>query len=85
MTGWSHFKISQSASGLRSDDTAKLKTAILTYIHEDPKHGSKFASDYEVEMLITSDSKVFHGFQHLDTGDLLCPLRLKAEFERDPL
>ena len=78
------FKVSQAACGLRSDDTTKLKSSILTYIHEDPKQGSIFAFDYDVQILIASDSKDLRGFRHIDTAVHLCPLRLKANFEQDP-
>ena len=79
------FKLSQSAYGLRSDDTTKLKSGILAFVHEDPKRGSAFASDYDMEILIASDSKDLRGFQHMDTAAHLCPLQLKAHFEEDPL
>jgi hypothetical protein len=78
-------KISSSASGLRSDDTTKLKSAIIGFIHEDPKKGSVYAADYEMEILVASDIKDMRGFRHVDTASHLCPLRLKAEFEKDPL
>ena len=78
-------KLSQSAYGLRSDDTAKLKSGILTLMHEDPKHGSAFASDYDIDILTTSDLKDLCRFQHMDTAAHLCPLQLKAHFEKDPL
>jgi hypothetical protein len=79
------FKLSQSAYGLRSDDTTKLKSGILAFVHEDPKHRSAFTSDYNMEILIASDSKDLRGFQHMDTAAHLCPLRLKAHFEEDLL
>jgi hypothetical protein len=79
------FELSHSACGLRSDDTTKLKSAIITFIHEDPKQGSPFASDYDFNILIASDSKDLRGFQHVDTATHLCPLRLKAHFENDPM
>ena len=74
-----------AASGLRSDDTTKLKSAILSFMHEDPKHGSIYAADYVVEILVPSDAKYMRGFKHVDTAALLCPLRLKADFDQDPL
>jgi hypothetical protein len=77
-------KVSSAASGLRSDDTTKLKSAILSFLHEDPKHGSKYAADYEVEILVASDTKDVRGFSHVDTAAHLCPLRLKADFDEDP-
>jgi len=77
-------KVSSAASGLRSDDTTKLKSAILSFLHEDPKHGSKYAADYEVEILVASDAKDVRGFRHIDTAAHLCPLRLKADFDEDP-
>ena len=50
------------ACGLRSDDTTKLKTAILTYFYENPKRGSLFANDYDnFEVLVTSDGKGVEG------------------------
>jgi len=77
-------KVSSAASGLRSDDTTKLKSTILSFLHEDPKHGSKYAADYEVEILVASDAKDIRGFGHVDTAAHLCPLRLKADFDEDP-
>jgi hypothetical protein len=77
-------KVSQAACGLRSDDTTKLKSSILTYIHEDPKQGSIFAYDYDLQILVASDPKDLRGFRHTDTAVHLCPLRLKADFENDP-
>jgi hypothetical protein len=62
-----------------------LKTAILSFIHEDPKRGSKFAADYEIEILVASDAKDMRGFKHVDIAALLCPLRLKGDFDEDPL
>lgn len=50
-------KISEAAAGSRSDDTTKLKSIILTYLHEDPKQGSRFSADYEFSLLIPSDPK----------------------------
>jgi hypothetical protein len=79
------FELSHSACGLRSDDTTKLKTAILSLIHEDPKQGSTFAHDYNFARLIAGDPKELRGFHHIDTAAHLCPLRLKAHFEDDPL
>jgi hypothetical protein len=78
-------QISEAASASRSDDTAKLKSAILTYMHEDPKHGSRFKGDYDLELLIPGDSKDKRGFQHLDTAVHLCPFRLMDDFEKDPM
>ena len=78
-------KISSSATGLRSDDTAKLKSAILAFIHEDPKIGSTYAANYDVEILLPSDIKDMHGFKHVDTAAHLCPLQFKAKFNEDPL
>ena len=79
------FELSHSACGLRSDDTTKLKSAIIASIYEDPKQGSPFAGDYDFNILIASDSKDLRGFQHVDTAAHLCPLRLQARFENDPL
>jgi hypothetical protein len=78
-------KVSSAASGLRSDDTTKLKGAILSFMHEDPKTGSIYSADYEVAILVASDSKDMRGFRHVDTAAHLCPLRLKADFDDDPL
>jgi hypothetical protein len=78
-------KISEAAAASRSDDTTKLKSAILTYLHEDPKQGSRFSADFEFGLLVPSDPKEARGFRHFDTAVHLCPLRLRAEFERDPL
>jgi hypothetical protein len=79
-------KISEAACGLRSDDTTRLKSAILTYFYEVPKNGSTFANDYDnFEVLVASDGKDLRGFQHMDTAVHLCPLRLKEQFEVDPL
>jgi len=79
-------QVSEAASASRSDDTTKLKSAILTYMHEDPKRGSQFAGDYDgLELLIPSDSKDKRGFKHLDTAVHLCPFRLKEDFDKDPL
>ncbi len=79
-------KISEAACGLRSDDTTKLKSAILTYFYEVPKLGSLFANDYDnFEVLVASEGKGLRGFQHMDTAVHLCPLRLKEEFDADPL
>ena len=74
-----------AAAASRSDDTTKLKSAILTYIHEDPKRGSKFSDTDNFELLVTSDSKDLRGFRHLDTAVHLCPLRLMDDFENDSL
>ena len=78
-------EVSLAASGLQSDDTTKLKCTILSFIHEDPKHGSIYAADYEVEILVASDAKDMRGFKHVDTATHLCLLRLKADFDEDPL
>ena len=84
--GLTILEISEAACGLRSDDTTKLKSAILSYFYEEPKRGSMFASDYDnFEVLVASNGKDLHGFQHMDTAVHLCPLRLKEEFEVDPL
>ena len=37
------------------------------------------------ECLINSDSKIQRGFHNLDTADLLCPLRLRDQFNEDPM
>jgi hypothetical protein len=47
--------------------------------------GSKFSTKLQGKPLITSDSKALRGFQHIDLADLLCPLKLKAQFEHDPM
>jgi hypothetical protein len=84
--GLTRLKISEAACGLRSDDTTKLKSAILTYFYEDPKHGSKFSNDYDnFEVLVASDGKDLRGFRHMDTAVHLCPLCLKEQFKADPL
>jgi hypothetical protein len=62
-----------------------LKSAILAYIHEDPKSGSEYAADYDVELLLPSDIKDMRGFKHVDTAAHLCPLRFKAKFDEDAL
>jgi hypothetical protein len=62
-----------------------LKSGILSLIHEVPKSGSIYSADYEVEMLVAGDEKDIRGFRHVDTAAHLCPLRLKAEFDEDPL
>ena len=61
-----------------------LKSAILEYIYENPKKGSRFDADIQNECLFLSDSKEQWGFRNVDIADHLCPLRLKAEFENDP-
>ena len=63
----------------------KLKCTILSFIYEDPKHGSIYAADCEVEILVASNAKDMRGFKHVDTAAHLCPLRLKANFDEDPL
>jgi hypothetical protein len=35
--------------------------------------------------LVASDSKSLRGFHHIDLADLLCLLKLTAEFECDPM
>jgi hypothetical protein len=35
--------------------------------------------------MLSSESKEFRGFRNIDTADHLCPLRLKAEFEENPV
>ena len=77
---WFYSKVSASASGFRSDDTAKLKSAILSYVHVDFKSGSKYA-----ELLLPSDIKDVRGFTHVDMAAHLCPLLFNAEFDEDPL
>lgn len=62
-----------------------MKSAILAYIHEDPKSGSEYAADYDVELLLPSDIKDMRGFKHVDTAAHLCPLRFKAKFDEDAL
>jgi hypothetical protein len=47
--------------------------------------GSKFSSELQGKPLITSDSKALRGFQHIDLAVHLCPLKLKAHFEHDPM
>jgi hypothetical protein len=61
-----------------------LKSSILALIHENPKEGSTFAHDYDLQILIASDSKELRGLKHMDTAAHLCPLPLKADFENDP-
>ena len=72
------------AAHSRSDDTGKLKFDILKYIYEDPKKGSRFPVELQDAHVVASDSKMLRGFRHIDFADHLCPLRLKAQFERDP-
>jgi hypothetical protein len=79
------FKFSDAANEARADDTSKLKFAILNYMFEDPKAGSKFKDHEGYEILIPIDIKDSRGFRHIDTASFLCPLRLKEEFEKDPL
>jgi hypothetical protein len=69
----------------RSDDVSSLKSPILEYIYEDPKKGSRFSDDTRSERILSSDSKELRGFRNIDTADHLCPLSLKAEFEKDPM
>ena len=76
-------KISEAANSARADDTGKLKFSILNYIYEDLKVGSKFKNHHGFETLLPNDPKDDRGFRHLDTADLLCPLRLNEEFEAD--
>jgi hypothetical protein len=38
-----------------------------------------------LERILSSDSKELRGFRYVDTADHLCPLSLKAEFEKDPM
>ncbi|KAF8910911.1 hypothetical protein CPB84DRAFT_1958086 [Gymnopilus junonius] len=77
--------ITEASGQSRGDDTSKLKTAILEYLYENPREGSKFKFDYEIEQLLSADHKNIRGFNHLDTADLLCPLSMRDEFERDPV
>jgi len=63
----------------------KLKSAILSFIHEDLKHGSIYVADYEIEKLVANDAKDMCGFKHVDTAAHHCPLSLKADFDEDPL
>lgn len=62
-----------------------MKGAIVELLYEDPKVGSRFQADYEIERLLGSNRKGARGFYHLDTADLLCPLSMKNEFEDDPV
>ena len=65
---------------------SRLKTLIPNYIREDPTQESRFRNRIEDYMtLLPTASKNFRGFQHVDTASLLCPLRLKVEFEADPV
>ena len=77
-------QITEAASASRADNTAKLKSAILTYMHEDPTCGSPFSKDYEFGLLVPGDPKDKRGFLHLDTASHLCLLRLKEDFEGNP-
>lgn len=79
------FKFSDAANEARADDTGKLKFAIFNYIFKDPKAGSKFRDLEGYEILLPTDSKDNRGFRHVDTASFLCSLRLKEEFEKDPL
>jgi hypothetical protein len=79
------FKFSDAANEARADDTGKLKFAILNYMFEDPKSGSKFKDLEGYEILLPIETKDSRGFHHIDTASFLCPLRLKEEFEKDPL
>ncbi len=79
------FKFSDAANEARADDTGKLKFALLNYMYEDPKTGSSFKDLEGYEILLPNDSKDSRGFRHIDTASFLCPLRLKKEFEKDPL
>ena len=79
------FKISTSATSLLSDNTTKLKSAIITYIHKDRKASSIYVADYDVDILVPSNIKDICGFRHVDTASHLCPLRLKVKFDNDPL
>ena len=78
-------KISNAAAHSRSDDTGRLKSDILEYIYEDPKKGSRFSLELQHTRPLASDPKALRGFLHIDLADLLCPLNLKAQFERDPV
>jgi hypothetical protein len=35
--------------------------------------------------LVASDSKALHGFLHIDLADHLCPMKLKAQFDDNPM
>ena len=61
-----------------------MKFDIVGYVYEDPKKGSRFSAELQTR-LIPSNAKALRGFHHIDLADLLCPLRLKREFERDPM
>jgi len=54
-------------------------------MYEDPKAGSSFKDLEGYEILLPNDLKDSRGFRHIDTANFLCPLRLKEEFEKDPL
>jgi hypothetical protein len=78
------FKITKARNQARSDDTNKIKFSILNLFYEDPKIGSKFKDRDGFQALLPHDPKDSRGFKHLDTADLLCPLRLQDDFQADP-
>ena len=78
-------QVSEYAKRGRSDDTSKLKGAIVELIYEDPRAGSRFKDDYDIQCLLAGDDKDTRGFYHLDTADLLVPLSMREDFNDDPV
>ena len=79
------FQVNNAAGRSRSDDVSSLKAAILDYIYEDPKKGSRFSVDIQSERLLSNESKEYWGYRNIDTADHLCPLKLKDEFGKNPM
>ncbi|KAJ3501316.1 hypothetical protein NLJ89_g9389 [Agrocybe chaxingu] len=77
-------KVSEKVIGGRGDDTTKLKKSIVSLLFEDERKGSIFPSGLQQEVLLPNDPKSLRGWNHIETANLLCPLRLKEEFLQDP-
>ena len=69
------------------DDTNKLKFLFSNISTKILKTGSRFPTTLKNHRLLKFklDPKDLRGFCNIDTGDLLCPLRLRDQFNEDPM
>jgi len=74
-----HFiKLVTASNEARSEDSGSLKHNGIVYIPKNPE------TDVVRPPIPRTQSKAFRGFNHPDTGRLLCPRRYIKEFDRDP-
>ena len=64
-------KLRKGLGGARGDDAANLKPAVVSWIPS--------ILGTPVTVLLSPSSKLDHGFEHDDTGCLLCPIEYNWE------